>query len=136
MNYWLMKSEPSSYSWRDMARDGKTNWNGVRNFQANNSLKAMKKGDRCFFYHSGDDRAIMGIVKVVQQFYPDTADATGKFGMVDVEIVKPLKSPVTLMDIKKNLNLKNLPLIKQSRLSVMPISEKEWNVILKMGGTT
>src|ERR1700691_3454341 len=99
MNYWLMKSEPSSYSWRDMARDGKTNWNGVRNFQANNSLKAMKKGDRGFFYHSGEDRAIMGIVKITGEFYPDKTDATGKFGMVDVEIVKPLKSPVTLAEI-------------------------------------
>jgi len=133
MSYWLMKSEPSSYSWRDMVRDGKTNWNGVRNFQANNYLKAMKKGDRCFFYHSGDDRAIMGIVKIVQEFYPDKADATGKFGMVDVEIVKPLKSPVALTEIKQTTDLKNLPLIKQTRLSVMPVSEKEWNKILKMG---
>jgi predicted RNA-binding protein with PUA-like domain len=132
MNYWLMKSEPSSYSWRDMARDGKTNWNGVRNYQANNSLKAMKKGDCCFFYHSGDERAIMGIMKIAQGFYPDQTDKTGKFGMVDVEIEKPLKSPVTLADIKKNPALKSLALIKQSRLSVMPVGEHEWNAILKM----
>jgi len=134
MNHWLVKSEALSYSWQDMEKDKKTCWNGVRNFQANNYLRSMEKGDKCFFYHSGEERAVMGIIEVVREFYPDEKDETGKFGMVDVKLEKRLKTPVTLAAIKNNPALAGLPLIKQSRLSVMPVGEKEWAIIMKMAG--
>jgi predicted RNA-binding protein with PUA-like domain len=134
MAFWLVKSEPSSYSWEQMVKDGRTFWSGVRNFQASNNLKAMAKGDRAFFYHSGDDKAVVGIVEVVKEYYPDHTDESGKFGMVDVKAVAPVKTPVTLAAIKAEPKLKNLLLVKQSRLSVMPIDEPSWRLICSMGG--
>jgi predicted RNA-binding protein with PUA-like domain len=132
MNYWLMKTEPQAYSWQRMEKDGVTSWDGVRNFQANNNLKSMKIGDKCMFYHSGEERSVMGIVKVVKEFRLDKKDETGKFGMVDVEFVKSLKNPVSLKDIKQNPALRNLALIRQSRLSVMPVGLAEWDEIMVM----
>ena len=134
MAYWLLKSEPSSYSWQQMLKDGRTFWSGVRNFQASSNMKAMKTGDRAFFYHSGDDKAIVGTVEVVKEYYPDHTDETGKFGMVDMKAGAPLKTPVTLAAIKAEPKLANLALVKQSRLSVMPVEEKAWKLICSMGG--
>ena len=135
MAYWLVKSEPGTWSWEDQVRDGTTFWDGVRNYQASNNLKAMKKGDLCFFYHSVNEKRIVGIVKVVKEYYPDPSDASGRFGMVDVKAVKPVKRPVTLAEIKGEPRLEEMALIRQSRLSVMPVSEEQWNLILAMGET-
>ena len=134
MAYWLVKSEPSSYSWEQMTKDGRTSWSGVRNHQAANNMKAMKTGDRAFFYHSGDDKAAVGIVEIVKEYYPDHTDAAGKFGMVDVKAGTALKTAVTLAAIKAEPKLKNLLLIRHSRLSVVPIDEPSWRLICSMGG--
>jgi len=134
MAYWLVKSEPSSYSWEQMVKDGRTFWSGVRNYQAANNLKAMKKGDRAFFYHSGDEKAVVGIVEIAKEYYPDHTDETGKFGMVDVKAGTALKTPVTLAAIKAEPKLKNLLLIRHSRLSVVPIDEPSWRLVCSMGG--
>ncbi len=134
MAYWLMKSEPSAWSWDDQVKKGVEPWTGVRNYQANNNMKAMKKGDKAFFYHSVDEKRIVGIVEVVKEHYPDPTDETGKFGMVDVKAVKPVSKPVTLADIKAHKDLQDMPLIRQSRLSVCPVSEMQWNAILKLAG--
>jgi predicted RNA-binding protein with PUA-like domain len=135
MAYWLVKSEPSTYSWAQMVKDGRTFWSGVRNHQAANNMKAMKKGDRAFFYHSGDDKAVVGTVEIVKEYYPDHTDETGKFGMVDVKAGTALKTPVTLAAIKAEPKLKNLLLIRHSRLSVVPIDEPSWRLICTMGGS-
>ena len=135
MAYWLMKSEPGAYSWDDLVRDSKTYWNGVRNYQASNNMKAMKRGDRAFFYHSVNEKQIVGIAEVVKEYYPDHTDKTGRFGMVDVKPVTPMTQPVTLAQIKAEPKLADLALIRQSRLSVMPIGEAQWRLICKMGGT-
>jgi len=134
MAYWLVKSEPSTYSWDQLVKEGRTFWSGVRNFQASNNLKAMKNGDRTFFYHSGEDKAVVGIAEVVKEYYPDHTDATGKFGMVDVKAVSALRTPVTLAQIKAEPKLKDLLLVRQSRLSVMPIDPASWKLICAMGG--
>ena len=134
MAYWLVKSEPSSYSWEQMVKDGRTFWSGVRNHQAANNMKTMKTGDRAFFYHSGNDKAVVGIVEIVKDYYPDHTDETGKFGMVDVKAGTALKTPVTLAAIKAEPKLKNLLLIRHSRLSVVPIDEPSWRLICSMGG--
>lgn len=134
MNYWLMKSEPSAYSWDQLVKDGKTFWSGVRNYQAAANLKAMKKGDRAFFYHSNDGLAVVGIAEIAKEYYPDHTDATGKFGMVDVKPMMPVKTPVTLAAIKATPELKDIGLIRQSRLSVMPVTPAQWKIICKMGG--
>jgi predicted RNA-binding protein with PUA-like domain len=134
MAYWLVKSEPSVYSWDQMVKDGSTFWSGVRNHQAAANMKAMKKGDKVFFYHSNEGKEIVGIVEVAKEYYPDHTDETGKFGMVDVKAGKKLKTPVTLADIKSHPKLKNMALVKQSRLSVCPVSKDEWDVINKMSG--
>jgi predicted RNA-binding protein with PUA-like domain len=134
MAYWLVKSEPSTYSCAQMVKDGRTFWSGVRNHQAANNMKAMKKGDRAFFYHSGDDKAVVGTVEIVKEYYPDDTDETGKFGMVDVKAGTALKTPVTLTAIKAEPKLKNLLLIRHSRLSVVPIDEPSWRLICTMGG--
>ncbi|MDP6705295.1 MAG: EVE domain-containing protein [Alphaproteobacteria bacterium] len=136
MNYWLFKSEPGAWSWDDQVAEGKggAEWDGVRNHQAANNMKAMKKGDKAFFYHSVDEKRVVGIVKVVREYYPDPSDASGRFGMVDVAAVKPFKRPVTLAEIKAEPRLSELALIRQSRLSVMPIPEPEWRLICEMGG--
>ncbi|MGE0658137.1 MAG: EVE domain-containing protein [Reyranellaceae bacterium] len=134
MAHWLVKSEPSVYSWAQMVKDKRTGWNGVRNFQARNNLMAMKKGDCAFFYHSNEGLEIVGIVEIAREFYPDPKDETGKFGMVDVKAVKPLKTPVTLAALKADKRFAELGLLRQSRLSVVPVSEAHWQAICAMGG--
>ena len=132
MAYWLIKSEPSSYSWDRLVKDGQTNWDGVRNPQALNNLRAMQLGDRAFFYHSNEGREIVGIVEIIKAFYPDPADKSGKRGMVDVKPIMPLTAPVSLAAMRANPELANLSLLKQSRLSVCPITEGEWSTLCKM----
>lgn len=134
MAYWIMKSEPSAYSWDQLVADGKTNWSGVRNFQAAANLKAMKAGDRAFFYHSNEGLAIVGIMEIAKAAYPDPSDKTGKFVQVDVKPVGPVPKPVTLSAIKAEAKLKELKLVRQGRLSVSPVSAEEWKLICKMGG--
>lgn len=134
MAYWLMKSEPSAYSWEQLVKDKRTHWNGVRNALASSHMKAMKKGDRAFFYHSNEGLAVVGIMEIAKEFYPDPADESGKFGMVDVKPVMPVKTPVTLKAIKAEPKLKELPLVRMSRLSVSPVDPASWKLICKMGG--
>ena len=134
MKYWLLKSEPDVWSIDQQKKSGVKGavWDGVRNYQARNNLKKMKKGDLCFFYHSVSEKSIVGIVKVVKEFYTDPTDVTEKFVVVDVKPVKKLKNTVKLDQIKKNKKLQDLALIKQSRLSVMPIKKSEWDIIIKI----
>lgn len=132
---WLVKSEPSAYAWDDLVAEGRTYWDGVRNHQASNNMKAMSLGDRAFFYHSVKEKQIVGIVEVVQEYHPDPSDASGRFGMVDVKAVKPLIKPVTLAQIKADPRFADLALIRQSRLSVMPVSKAEWDAICELGET-
>ena len=132
MQYWLLKSEPNAWSWDQQVKEGPSMWDGVRNYQARNNLKKMKKNDLCFFYHSVSEKCIVGIVKVVKEYYPDPTDKTGKFVVVDVEALKKLKNPVSLSKIKDHKKLKEIALIKQSRLSVMPLKKTEWNIINKI----
>ena len=134
MKYWLVKSEPGSWSWDDQVNKGVEHWDGVRNYQAANNMKAMKIGDKAFFYHSVNEKQIVGIVEVVKEYYPDPSDKSGRFGMVDFKAVEPVPNPVTLADIKAEPRLAELALIKQSRLSVVPIDAKSWKLICKMGG--
>ena len=131
-NYWLLKSEPSTWSWEHQVKSKIDMWDGVRNYQARNNLMKMKKKDLCFFYHSVSEKHIVGIVEVVKEHYPDPTDKKNKFVVVDVKAIKKLKKPVSLDEIKKNNKLKNIALIRQSRLSVMPLTKVEWNEILKM----
>ena len=132
MNYWLLKSEPSAWSWDDQSKVKKEMWDGVRNYQARNNLMKMKKGDLCFFYHSVNEKKIIGIVEVVKEHYPDPTDKTNKFVVIDVKTKKKLKYSVSLALIKSQKKLSHLALIKQSRLSVMPIDKKSWDIITKM----
>ena len=132
MNYWLIKSEPNVWSWADQKKVKSTMWDGVRNYQARNNLRSMKKNDQCFFYHSVKEKSIVGIVSVVKEFYPDPTDKFNIFSVVDVKAEKELKIPVSLEMIKKEKRLSHLALIKQSRLSVMPIDKASWNLICKM----
>ena len=132
MKYWLLKSEPDAWSWDNQVKEGASMWDGVRNYQARNNLKEMKKNDLCFFYHSVTERSIVGIVKVVKEYYPDPTDKTERFVVVDVKATKKLKNPVTLDQIKENNKLKDIALVKQSRLSVMPINKIEWEEIIKL----
>jgi len=134
MKHWLIKSEPSSWSWDDHVKVGIEPWNGVRNYQAANNMKEMMIGDRAFFYHSVKEKRIVGIVEVACEYYPDHTDPTGRFGMVDFKAVKPLETPVSLADIKADPRLAELALMKQSRLSVVPIDEASWKIICAMGG--
>jgi predicted RNA-binding protein with PUA-like domain len=134
MAYWLVKSEPSSYSWDQLVADGRTHWNGVRNAQALNNLRAMKPGDHAFFYHSNEGKEIVGVVEVVKSFYPDPADQSGKLGMVDVKPVMPVAAKVGLPAMRARPELSGLSLLRQSRLSVCPVSESEWKVICGMAG--
>ena len=131
--YWLVKSEPSAYSWADLVRDGKTAWTGVRNFQARNNLRSMKKGDLVLFYQSVTDPSVMGITKVVKESYGDPTAKEGDWSCVDLEKVKPLATPVSLAAIKAGKSFAEIALIKQSRLSVMPITPGEYAGILKLG---
>ena len=135
MNYWLLKSEPSVWSFNDQKKSGSkgTVWDGVRNYQAANYLKQMKLGDLCFFYHSNEDKKIIGIVKIIKPAFIDPTDKEKKFVAVKVAYYKDLIDPVSLANIKENEEICHLPLIKQSRLSVMPIDSKSWKIICKMG---
>ena len=132
MNYWLIKSEPNVWSWADQKKVKSTMWDGVRNYQARNNLRSMKKNDQCFFYHSVKEKSIVGIVSVVKEFYPDPTDKSNIFSVVDVKAEKEFTIPVNLEMIKKEKRLSHLALIKQSRLSVMPIDKVSWNLICKM----
>jgi predicted RNA-binding protein with PUA-like domain len=134
MAYWLVKSEPSSYSWDQLVADGRTNWNGVRNAQALNNLRAMKPGDQAFFYHSNEGKEIVGVAEIVRAFYPDPSDQSGKLGMVDVKPVMPVAVKVGLPAMRANPELSGLSLLRQSRLSVCPVSDSEWTVICGMAG--
>jgi predicted RNA-binding protein with PUA-like domain len=134
MQYWLLKSEPSAYSWDQLVKDGRTNWSGVRNFTAARNLKTMKTGDRAFFYHSGDGPAIVGVAEIVKEAYPDPSDKEGRFVMVDVKALMPVKTPVTLAAIKAEKSLAAMTLVRQGRLSVSPVSAEEWRTISKMAG--
>lgn len=135
MAYWLIKSEPGTWSWDDQVTAGTDHWDGVRNYQASNNLKAMKLGDRAFFYHSVNEKRIVGIVEVAREYYPDPTDASGRFGMVDVKAIRAVERPVTLAEIKAEPRLAELPLLKQSRLSVMPIPDDAWRLICTMAET-
>ncbi|MDH3585096.1 MAG: EVE domain-containing protein [Phycisphaerae bacterium] len=134
MATWLVKSEPGTWSWDDQKQARTTEWDGVRNHQAANNLKAMKVGDLAFFYHSGKEKQVVGIVKVVRTYYPDPSDASGRFGMVDVRVGKTLAEPVTLAQIKAEPRLAELALVRQPRLSVMPVDAGSWKIICRMGG--
>ena len=133
MGYWLIKSEPSKGMWNTIDKKGAKGcfWKRVRNFQDRNYMKQMKKGDQCFFYHSVDEKKIIGIVEVTKEYYADETDDSGRFVLVDVKTKKKLKKPVTLKEIKSNPSLSNLALVKQSRLSVMPVDQKSWKIISK-----
>ena len=135
MNYWLLKSEPDVWSIDQQKKAGLKGapWDGVRNYQAAKNLKNMKKGDFCFFYHSNIGKEIVGIVEVIKEYYPDKTDQSGRFVAVTVKFLKKLKKPVKLEEIKKNKELRHLSLIKQSRLSVMPIDSKSWKILNNMG---
>jgi len=136
MNHWLFKTEPETFSWEQQKKRGLKGepWSGVRNHQAANHMKAMKKGDLGFFYHTGDEKQIVGIVEVIGEYRPDPTDETGKFGLVDVKAVKDFPKPVTLADIKANAKLKDMVLVKAARLSVQPVKPTEWKIVCAMGG--
>jgi len=134
MAYWLVKSEPFKYSWDDFVKDGKTFWDGVRNYAARNFLRDMKKGDEVFFYHSNEGLEIVGIAKVVKEHYPDPTTDEEAWVVVDLKPVRQLKNPVTLKQIKSDNRLANMAIIKLSRLSVTPVTEAEWNTILELAG--
>jgi len=133
--YWLIKQEPSTFSWDDFVADGQAQWDGVRNYQARNNLRAMKKGDLALFYHSVTGKEVVGIAKVVKEAYPDPTAKEGDWSCVDFKPVKPMKKPVPLAVIKEEKKLENLPLIRHSRLSVMPVAKAEFETLLKLGGT-
>ena len=135
MAYWLVKSEPGAWSWDDHVKAKVSGWDGVRNHQASNNMKAMKKGDRAFFYHSVDEKRIVGILEVVKEYHPDPTDESGRFGMVDFKAVKPIKTPVTLAQIKADPRLVDMALVRESRLSVMPVSGGQWRAICVLGDT-
>ncbi len=136
MNYWLFKSEPTTWSWEQQVKAGAkgTHWNGVRNHLAKQQMMAMEKGDLGFFYHSNEGKEIVGIVEVTREYYPDDSDPTAKFVMVDIRAVKPFKQRVTLADVKATPALANMSLVTSARLSVQPVTAAEWKQICKMGG--
>mgnify|MGYP006266898567 CR=1 FL=1 len=134
MAYWLLKSEPFKYPWEQLVHDKRTFWDGVRNYAARNNLKAMKKGDLAFFYHSNEGVEIVGIVKIVKEHYQDPTTDETAWVVVDVAPVKKLNKTVTLAAIKAEKKLQNMALLKQSRLSVQPVTEEQWEIILKMAG--
>ena len=132
-NFWLVKQEPSSYSWADFTAEGKTDWTGVRNYTARNNLRRMRKGDEVLFYHSGEDKAVIGIAKVMRAAYPDPTAKEGDWSAVDLAPIKSLREPVTLQQIKAAPQLKKIQLVRQSRLSVMPVTAGEFRAIVAMG---
>jgi predicted RNA-binding protein with PUA-like domain len=133
MNYWLVKSEPEAYAWAQLVKDGKTAWTGVRNYQARLNLRAMKKGDLVCFYHSVTEKQIVGLARVAREFYPDPTATEGDWSCVDLEPLQPLKNPVSLATIKTDPALKDLKLLRQSRLSVTPLTIAEFDRLLKLG---
>lgn len=134
MAYWLLKSEPSAYSWDRLVADGRTHWDGVRNAQALNNMRAMKPGERAFFYHSNEGKDIVGVAEIVRGFYPDPKDKSGKLGMVDVKPLAAVAKPVTLAEMKARPELAEMSLLRQSRLSVCPVTDQQWQVICAMAG--
>jgi len=132
MSFWLIKSEPDSWSWDNHVQKGVEHWDGIRNYQAANNMKAMRIGDLAFFYHSNTGKDIVGVVEVVKEYYPDHTDPKGQFGMVDFKALKPLSPSVTLTEIKQHPQLQDMTLIKQARLSVSPVKKQEWDIILGM----
>tara|TARA_B000000557_G_scaffold161648_1_gene131130 strand:- start:25 stop:444 length:420 start_codon:yes stop_codon:yes gene_type:complete len=138
MSYWLLKSEPGTWSWDDQLKKGDEGegWDGVRNYQASNNMKKMEIGDLAFFYHSVNEKSIVGIVSIIEKYQDDPTDKTGRFGMVVVKAIKSFTKSVSLSEIKSNQKLQEISLIKQSRLSVMPISKEHWDIILEMGKTS
>jgi predicted RNA-binding protein with PUA-like domain len=132
-SFWLVKQEPSSYSWSDLVAEGQTSWTGVRNYAARNNLRRMRKGDEVLFYHSGEDKAVVGIAKVMRTAYRDPTAKEGDWSTVDLAPLKPLRHPVTLREIKAHSRLKGIPLVRQSRLSVMPLAEAVFREIVKIG---
>jgi predicted RNA-binding protein with PUA-like domain len=134
-NFWLVKQEPSSYSWSDFVAEGETSWTGVRNYAARNNLRKMRKGDEVLFYHSGEEKAVVGIAKVMRTAYRDSTAKEGDWSAVDLASVKPLRRPVTLREIKSNPRLTEIALVWQSRLSVMALAESEFREILKIATT-
>ena len=138
MAYWLLKSEPGTWSWDDQLKKGDEGegWDGVRNYQASNNLKKMEIGDLAFFYHSVNEKSIVGIVSIIEKYQDDPTDKTGRFGMVVVKAIKSFTKSVSLSEIKSNQKLQGISLIKQSRLSVMPITKEHWDIILEMGETS
>jgi len=134
-SFWLVKQEPSSYSWSDFVAEGETSWTGVRNYAARNNLRKMRKGDEVLFYHSGEEKAVVGIAKVMRTAYRDSTAKEGDWSAVDLASVKPLRRPVTLREIKSNPRLTEIALVRQSRLSVMPLAESEFREILKIATT-
>ncbi|HXW24071.1 MAG TPA: EVE domain-containing protein [Xanthobacteraceae bacterium] len=136
MAYWLLKTEPDAYSWDDQVKKGAKGdaWTGVRNFRARENLMAMKKGDLAFFYHTGDEKQVVGIVEVIREAYPDPTDKEKVFKAVDLKAVKPLKKPVTLAAVKADKRLKDMVLAKQPRLSVQPVTAEEWKIVSALGG--
>ena len=138
MAYWLLKSEPGTWSWDDQLKKGDEGegWDGVRNYQASNNMKKMEIGDLAFFYHSVSEKSIVGIVSIIEKYQDDPTDKTGRFGMVVVKAIKSFTKSVSLSEIKSNQKLQGISLIKQSRLSVMPITNEHWNIILEMGETS
>jgi len=133
MNYWLVKSEPFKYSWDDLLKDGSTYWDGVRNYQARNNLKSMEKGDLVLYYHSNEGKEVVGVARVVKEFYQDPTTQDDRWVVVDIEPVNKLNNPVSLSDIKNDKRLEKVPLVTHSRLSVMPILKKHFETIIKMG---
>jgi len=136
MPHWLFKTEPDTFSWEMQKKKGAKGepWSGVRNHQAANHMKAMKKGEKGFFYHTGEEKQIVGIVEVIGEYRPDPTDETGRFGLVDVKAVSDFKTPVNLAGVKADPKLKDMVLVKNARLSVQPVSDAEWKHICKLGG--
>jgi predicted RNA-binding protein with PUA-like domain len=136
MNYWLFKTEPEAFSWETQKKRGAKGepWSGVRNWQAAKNMKAMKRGDLGFFYHTGDEKRIVGILEVIGEYRKDPTDETGRFGLVDVKAVEDMPNPVTLADVKSEKRLKDMVLVKYSRLSVQPVKPEEWALVRRMGG--
>ena len=136
MAYWLLKTEPEVFSWDDQVKRGAKGepWTGVRNFTARGNMKEMKRGDQAFFYHTGDEKQVVGIAEVIREAYPDPTDEKGVFKALDVKAVEPLPKPVTLAAVKAEPRLKDMALVKYSRLSVQPVSAQEWKLVCAMGG--
>jgi predicted RNA-binding protein with PUA-like domain len=134
MQYWLLKSEPDAYSWSKLVTDGKGHWDGVRNFRAASNLRKMKVGDHAFFYHSNIGKEIVGVMEIAREAYPDKTATEGNWVMVDVKPVRPVKTPVTLAQVKADPRFKEFQLVTHSRLSVMPVSAEHWKMLCKMAG--